>query len=632
MAAVLAILRLPRHRRDRLAWVGLLALVLFGVGLRLAYQQAAFERDPLQGAPYLDSGAYDEYAAEVLEHGPFPPEAFYKPPGYTWLLAALYGLGAGARGVAAFQALLDGATALMLAGLAWSLFRRRGAALAAACLYLVDPVTVYFSGERLETSWALFWVVLHLAALFGAVGGAGAPGLGGVDGIDSGGAVRGPARWTRWGLAGLTAGFAALVRPNLLLWLPVLAVAAWRRRGWPAAVAALAGALLLLAPVLFQNQAHGGGFAVAANGGVNLWLGNVPDPQIQGRIPYYEHLPGPVAGWLWDQAHRPAADAGAVSAGEQSAEFVRTTLQQAVGEKPLRTLKLLAFKTVALCNRVDLSNNRDLYREGSPLAIPGAWVFSWAILMPLALTGLWILRRTRNPRWRWLMLFAGVTALSVLLFFVSGRHRAPLIPPMILLALPTLQVLLRFRRWKEVDSQVVVLLMVTSFFVTHDWFGHRELYAGYEIDPVGVGNQWMALGRPVEAEAAFQRALTRIPEDPLAQGNLAALRVRQGRLDEAEALLRASIGTDEDRPDTQNRLGLVLLLQERPQDALPCFARALELAPAYAIAWMNQGRALSALGRRDEARRSLQRALELLGPDHPDAVPTRRLLQELGGS
>jgi tetratricopeptide (TPR) repeat protein len=58
-------------------------------------------------------------------------------------------------------------------------------------------------------------------------------------------------------------------------------------------------------------------------------------------------------------------------------------------------------------------------------------------------------------------------------------------------------------------------------------------------------------------------------------------------------------------------LGISLGRMGRPEDALKCFDRALELDPRSADAWHNRGLSLGSLGRREEELECYDRALEI---------------------
>ena len=82
-----------------------------------------------------------------------------------------------------------------------------------------------------------------------------------------------------------------------------------------------------------------------------------------------------------------------------------------------------------------------------------------------------------------------------------------------------------------------------------------------------------------------------------------------GRPREAVAVLAPYGRSDE--PETLNALGVALADSGRPAEALPVFARILEIDPSNAGAYQNTGMALLKLDRVEEARQNLEAAIKL---------------------
>jgi Tfp pilus assembly protein PilF len=104
-----------------------------------------------------------------------------------------------------------------------------------------------------------------------------------------------------------------------------------------------------------------------------------------------------------------------------------------------------------------------------------------------------------------------------------------------------------------------------------------------------------------------------------------ALSVRQ--LDRAEAWLRAALSQAPDDAATQEQYGLVLMLQERPKEAVTAFERASQLDPASASAAYNLAVAHLGLEDRPSAIRWLDEALRR----QPAYEAAQRLRAQLAG-
>lgn len=118
-------------------------------------------------------------------------------------------------------------------------------------------------------------------------------------------------------------------------------------------------------------------------------------------------------------------------------------------------------------------------------------------------------------------------------------------------------------------------------------------------------------GNHSQAAALAEAALADGLEHPLLY-NLAALRLEhEGRVSEAEPLLRRALELAPADLGARNALGLCLLRLERPADALVEFEALLGLNATLPFAHASRGSALFALGDIHAAEASFRRALEL---------------------
>ena len=189
----------------------------------------------------------------------------FRPPLHPAFMSLFVALGPGALAVRAVQALLG---ALSVFAIAWLAERLSGRAAArfAGFAFALDPVLIGFSH--------LLWSeTLYIALL-----------LSGIVALVFDAQRERPAHWA---VAGLCFGLAALVRPQLLTWLPLLLPWAWltaRRRGAAhrasAAIAFIALTCATCAVVLpwsLRNvQQTGAFFLVDTNGPYNILVGTEP--------------------------------------------------------------------------------------------------------------------------------------------------------------------------------------------------------------------------------------------------------------------------------------------------------------------------------------------------------------------
>lgn len=95
--------------------------------------------------------------------------------------------------------------------------------------------------------------------------------------------------------------------------------------------------------------------------------------------------------------------------------------------------------------------------------------------------------------------------------------------------------------------------------------------------------------------------------------DLSVVLIKMGRPDEAESILREYNERSPDNPRVWNNLGLILEMRGDLDGALMRYDGAVRLMEDYYPALYSKGRILQQMGRMDEAREVLERALDLEG-------------------
>jgi 4-amino-4-deoxy-L-arabinose transferase-like glycosyltransferase len=244
----------------------LIAAALVGVGLRLAFGlgywvDRPLTRDELEYfslARSLATGrgfVYDE----AMRGASFEP--FGRAPGYPAFLALI---GGGREVVDAVpvvvkiaQAVVGGVGVLLIGVLAGHLAGRRAGVIAASVAAVYPPL-VWIAAYGF--SEALFWPVgLAVAWTFDRTLG------------------RHPDALFSAGAAGLLTGAGILIRPALLLFVPLAVLWLLVRRRVPAALILVAAVAMVVGPWTVRNYVHHGRpVLVASDGGVTFWTGNHP--------------------------------------------------------------------------------------------------------------------------------------------------------------------------------------------------------------------------------------------------------------------------------------------------------------------------------------------------------------------
>jgi Flp pilus assembly protein TadD len=121
-----------------------------------------------------------------------------------------------------------------------------------------------------------------------------------------------------------------------------------------------------------------------------------------------------------------------------------------------------------------------------------------------------------------------------------------------------------------------------------------------------------------QAEADYEKILSRDRNNGIALANLAAIELQQNKLAEAEQHITAALKLSPDDPYNLATCGQLKVQQEKYSEALTYLSRAAQADPNNADVQNFLGLALSHLGQRKPAEAALRRAIQLV-PDYAAA-------------
>jgi Tfp pilus assembly protein PilF len=122
---------------------------------------------------------------------------------------------------------------------------------------------------------------------------------------------------------------------------------------------------------------------------------------------------------------------------------------------------------------------------------------------------------------------------------------------------------------------------------------------------------WRQVGFWKNSETLFRRALSVTQDNALAHSNLAAVLMKQKRLEEATDHFQEAVRLDVEDADAHNNLAVVLALRGKSEEAVAQFYEASRLKPGQADVRMNLGNLLMSLGRTKEAQIQFAAAAQL---------------------
>lgn len=584
-------------RNGKLHSIVFLVVMASGLFLRLAYL-AEVRHEPDFRLPGIDAKYHDYWARALVSGDWTPPEGkpdpeiqrhpYFRPPGYPFFLALLYRI---THGSYLWSRALQMAMGLASAALAFGMGRRWfGLRMGMiwgtlTAFYWAFP---YYESQYLEPpllvllgllAWAAagFWTERFRAGPMLAAG-------------------------ALWGLY-------ALVRPNVLPWIPVFAAWIWwvarRRRqpartAWSGILALGLGVACAIAPATWRNyRTTGERVLISTNGGINLLIGNNAQAQgtVQSDIAGYGFFGTSFDYPVLIQAL--AQKIGAPVSHAQASRIFARDAWKSIRAEPSRILRLMGLKTLLFWGPMEVGNNKedDVERAQSRVLrwIPGSFSAVLALFLVGAGLAAWRgvhrkrggISAVENGRAEELgagfLLFIAVFFASYLPFFVAGRYRVPLVPFMLPFGAGLLAAAWDWFRQRNWRALLVAAWAVAGTYavVGRNYTSLRPDAARWHFDrAVALAAQ----GQTLDAEAEYERVLQIHPDYSLAHFNLGSLLANQGRRAEAK----------------------------------PHFEEAVRLYPGYLPAQLNLGLVCFELGEKDRALQVLQSYLEQV-PDHPAA-------------
>ena len=418
------------------------AAVPVGVALRLwvAFDLAAVNgglNNMMLPSKVTDMATYIDLADKIAS-GAYSGEFYYQPFYYAVFLPLVRICGGGVWTVAVLQILLGGATILLAGLIGEKLVGRFGGAVAAWLTALSPALMLYAPFHLNETVQAFNLTLFFYLALIAFE----------------------RRRWYWWAICGVVAGIAALTRGNaILLVIPVAALGVRhfvcdkaRRRRIAGYAAVFAAALLLVElPFIWRNTRVTGHLCgpSTASGAV-LALGNTPEAPPGGREP---GLPaGPMEyPESWHRMMKLQSEG--ISVPRQMWDWFR-------GE-PGAFLELQFRKLLLFWDGREIPNNVSLYGEGrasTVLSFLDLGGFNLLVVLAIAGALLMLPRLRRGEGGVWLLYgFVVVYWLSIALFYILSRFRAPILPLAAVMAggvadFLTREKLLRQRLWAAVAA------------------------------------------------------------------------------------------------------------------------------------------------------------------------------------
>lgn len=558
---------------------------------------------PFFSAPVVDAQAFLTQARDIAQGDLLGGgEPFWQPPLYPYFLALFCWLLPDHVFLAArlAQAALGASSCALVFIIARAAATPVIAGLAAAAVAAYGPL-IYFEGELLGVALEVPLYLL-LVLLF-------------IRGLER----PSPGAWAR---AGVTAGLAAIARPNVLLFVATFCLLLPRfekRLGRPFHGRRLARqwlaiglpCALIVAPVTLRNLAMDRDLVlISANGGINFYIGNNAA---------YDSTVAIHPGAHWEDLVMEPVRHGYEGPAARSTYFYRRALSYLTSE-PIDYARLLLRKLWLFWDGPEIKRNQDVYYARRHSSLLSALLWDWGLSFPfglvgpLALLGLGLTWRRWSPTLAVLRVFALSYGGSVVLFFVTSRYRAPAVPVLAIFAAWAAVEMARRtrqRQWRQLSIPGgVVVALVLALNLGSAPSGEDDAQLFHDLGEVHL--------RQGNAQAAVEhsrRALALDPTYASAHHNAAVAYMSLGRPREALKHLRAAIVHNPHRADTRVVGARVHMALGDWREAGRELQRALEIDPELPAAHAYYGQLLLKGGQPGRALTHLERAVRSLPND-----------------
>ncbi|MBN2070048.1 MAG: glycosyltransferase family 39 protein [Candidatus Krumholzibacteriota bacterium] len=505
----------------------LAALVVFtALALRLAHLLFTAKLNPLATDLVLDAAVYDRWAKVIVWGGDPVSTQLMQAPLFPWFVSTIYRVfGPSLTAVRAVQALLGTITVGLILTYTRRLFRSSAAGIIAGTFIALYLPAIFYEGVLAPATLVLFLNSLFVFLMIPESRYPSAP---------------------RLLLAGFVLGLSVMAKPVALLLLPFAILhlllrirkfeggyLADRRREWAGYLRTLSfssvmmvfGIAIAAAPLSIRNARLTGEFIpLTTGGGINFYIGNNPEANGFYSVPFYR---GEALGGSPEEQRIRMHDIASDEEGKdlthsEVSRFWMRKGKDSILEDPIRWMRLLGRKSVYFWNSYERANIESLpfhRRFGGILSLP---LFTFGIVAPLALAGIFISR----GRWRQLtLLYGGIAAYfaAALLFYVLARYRLPIVVFLIPFAgagaAGILKMLIK-REWVPAVLAIIIFLLITRLVNTPV---AKDTVTGESRQLVRLGIVYVGHGDKIKARASFEEALRKNPADRQARESLELL-------------------------------------------------------------------------------------------------------------
>jgi len=465
----------------------LFTIVLLAFGMRI-FHLSVIQRHDFFSIPEMtpDAGNNHKWALQEPQiRQTTDDQPYYVAPFYMEALRLVYLL-VGARPIfaMAIQFLLGSFSPLLIYWVA-RMFCCRRTSILAAVLCAVNPLYIFYEGTLTKASISVFVVTLAMGVVL----------------VASNSQKR---REFWWLLSGFLIGITCLIRPNLLLFIPLAGLLIlWInrqlsfRKNMLSVIAWFLGVAVAVAPVTLRNYiVSGDPVFINSNGGFSLYVGNH-----SGAEAYYcpvTNISDTISGESADTKRLAEKVLQRKLKASEVSRFFFVQSLSAIKNDFTGFLRRSARKTLLVLNEVEIPHTENFYlmRKFSPvLRVP---LVRYGLLLPFAIVGLFISRKSR-PEWYFINLFILSNVGGLIIFYVSGRYRLPITPFLLIFAsigLVWIWDAVKSKRFRELT--ITALVLTVTYIICHLNFA-GDFKTNFFTPLFNASKYYIAQGRTEEA-------------------------------------------------------------------------------------------------------------------------------------